>query len=332
MVWYVTIVHLVLSILLFYFVNWMGKGASPLGYMQMSVVVKEDTAPLFNYLFKVLAPVVYIILLTALFQKCGLDEFTKGIYLIVVEYWIFRLLYVILLGHIRLLDWWTQIFYWISSIGLAIWFQSMVNKVDTILPDPKNLIEELWILIIAFLYSIINKKKFAEEASENRKKQYIIHKYNRLKSKFGGVVCKYCNNEFAEALLFSIMINENFNRPKAARCLERVLFAKSSKRHSYGIMQVMSDRVLTDEESIELAAKKINDSMGGYIATAQVSYDNRIWTFDIIDFVAKDYNNGDQYGTEIQSIFNVLKDVFYPVVENSYSLDDDFVKKYRNNL
>ena len=120
--WYIVIIHILLALILFFIVNWLGKRAEPMGYVKMSVVIQEDTAPLFNYLFKVLAPVVYIILLTAVFQKAGLNQLTSKIFFIVIDYWLIRLLAVILLGHIRLINWITQIVYWVSSIALAIWF------------------------------------------------------------------------------------------------------------------------------------------------------------------------------------------------------------------
>ncbi len=52
--WNIATTHFILALLLFFFVNWLGKRAEPMGYIQMSVVIQEDTAPLFNYLFKVL--------------------------------------------------------------------------------------------------------------------------------------------------------------------------------------------------------------------------------------------------------------------------------------
>ena len=112
--WYIALAHIILALILFFIVNWLGKRAEPMGYVQMSVVIQEDTAPLFNYLFKVLAPVVYIILLTAIFQTIGLNQLTNKIYWIVIDYWIIRISAVILLGHIRLVNWLTHIIYWVS--------------------------------------------------------------------------------------------------------------------------------------------------------------------------------------------------------------------------
>ena len=71
MIWYIVLLHIALSVLLFFIVNWLGARSSVLGYMQMSIGMKEDTSPMFNYLFKVLAPVVYIVLIAALSSIWG---------------------------------------------------------------------------------------------------------------------------------------------------------------------------------------------------------------------------------------------------------------------
>jgi hypothetical protein len=59
--WFVSKIHFILSVLLFFIVNSIGARAISVGYMQMNIVIQEDTAPAFNFLFKVLAPVVFII-------------------------------------------------------------------------------------------------------------------------------------------------------------------------------------------------------------------------------------------------------------------------------
>ena len=62
-----------------------------------------------------------------------------------------------------------------------------------------------------------------------------------------------------KALIYSIMIYENFNRSRFARAIERIVFRHSSKLHTYGIMQVQSNKVLTDEQSIVLAVNKMKE-------------------------------------------------------------------------
>ena len=48
MIWYVLILHILLAILLFFIVNWLGAHSSPMGYMQLSLGMQDDTSPAFN--------------------------------------------------------------------------------------------------------------------------------------------------------------------------------------------------------------------------------------------------------------------------------------------
>ncbi len=231
----IVLIHFVLAVILFYLVNWIGAKSKPLnfGYVQMSVGIQDDTAPMFNYLFKVLAPVVYLILLAALFQATGLEELNNKVYWIVIDYWVFRLLYITVKGQIRLTNWPLQLFYWISSIGLAIWVYSILDSIGTILPDPKNLLEELWILIIIFIYSIFNKLEYSRAGAQRRIKNYTGNKYQEFKSKFGSIVdSSFELNEF-RVLVYSVMIYEDFNRPRLARWIERIVFRKCRKPHTF---------------------------------------------------------------------------------------------------
>ena len=312
MTWYVIITHFVLAILLFFLVNWLGSRSTPLGYMQLSIGMQDDTAPAFNYLFKVLAPVVFIILLAALFQLINLPEFNKNIYLVVIYYWAFRLLYVILLGHASLLDWKVQVLYWISSIGLSVLAYSFIDKLDTILPSPQSLMEELWLLIILFIYSIINKLQFFRGETEQRKKNYIDRRYIELYSRFGNQVDSYFEKDLLRAITFSIMIFENYNRSGFARFLERILLKNSKKKHTYGIMQVMSDHVLTDEESVNLGMKKIEQDYKKAISEETYEGLDNFRISWIVYKVAEAYNGGDEhYSNEVSDVFSRLNEKFY---------------------
>lgn len=304
--WYVCLIHFCCAVLLFYIVNWIGKRATPLGYMQISVVMQDETAPFFNYLFKVLAPVVYIVLLAALFQALGWDILCTNIYLIVVYYWVFRLLYVIILGHSRLLNWGLQVIYWISSIGLAVWFNSIVESVSSILPSAQTLVDELWLLIILFVYSIVNKLEISRDATMARKERYLHKSFCSLRSKYGSIVNENCEKDFLKALLYSIMIYENFNRSRFARAVERTVFRHSSKLHSYGVMQVQSSKILTDEESIILSINKIMEDSKS-LFTDEYKDNDTLCDFTVVRHIAKLYNGGDvDYVKEVDEIYNFL--------------------------
>ena len=119
--WYIALTHLALAIALFFIVNWIGARAISVGYMQMDIVIQEDTSPAFNFIFKILAPVVFIVLSAVFFEAIDLMTFNKNIYFITIFYWLFRIVWVICTSRGKLINWVEQILYWTVSIGLSLW-------------------------------------------------------------------------------------------------------------------------------------------------------------------------------------------------------------------
>lgn len=307
----VVIIHIILAVLLFYIVNWIGDKAKPFdyGYVQISLTLQEDTAPLFNYLFKVLAPIVYMIIVCAIFQAIGFADGCERIYLMVIYYWLFRLLYITAKGHLALTNWPLQIFYWVSSIGLALWaYTYLIEDSKSIFPDPKELIEELWILIIVFLYSIINKIKYSRKGAESRIKNYIIKRYLKYNKAYGTIVNNNLNVDILKVLTYSIMIYENYNRPNVFRFAERTILGKTKKPHTYGIMQVMSDIPLKDEESIVNGISLIKKYASELIPDNYEEID-LIYPYSFCCDVVTNYNPGDgEYAGNVMNVFSVIYD------------------------
>lgn len=114
------------------------------------------------------------------------------------------------------------------------------------------------------------------------------------------------------------MIYEDFNRPHIARILERLVFAKSKKKHSFGIMQVQSDMPLTDEESIVRGTSIITEAVKHYSAEV----DDRTWVsyHSLISDVSSHYNGGySHYCTEVEEIFEHL--------QHNYFLEETLTKE-----
>ena len=288
----------------------------------MSVGLQDDTAPLFNYLFKVIAPIVYIILLAVLFQSLGYDCLCEHLYLVVIYYWIFRFLYITVRGQLPLLNWKVQILYWFSSIALAVWVDSMIDKVDSVLPSPQALLEQFWILIILFLYSIFNKMNFSRKGAEQRIKNYTYHKVDMFKRKFGNVIDKQFSSDFYKAVVYSIMVYEDFNRPAVARFIERMLFHCSKKPHTYGIMQVTSLKPLSDEESVVKACEKIRADVVSFLPDMPFYDENSIYLSEIANKIFSLYNPGDEeYHNQTAQVYENITARYYT------SLPDDMSRK-----
>ena len=242
---------------MFFIINWMGSKSVSIGYMQISIDMEEESSPAFNFMFKAIAPVIIMILFVALAQAMHFDSYIVHCYLIVVYYWLIRICVVMLYGRCSLTIWAVQIFYWISSIGLSIYVYKLIDEVDKILPNPASLRDEIWILIILFLYSTFNKVTFGRTGTLKRKEKYLNKTYTHLKSKYDKTISEECSNYFFIQVVYAIMIYENFNRPKIVRWIENIHFLITKKPHTLGIMQVTSSKWINDEQSIPLAINKI---------------------------------------------------------------------------
>lgn len=306
--WTMALIHMATAIFMFFVINWIGTNSVSIGYLQMSIVVEEESYPAFNFLFKAIAPVILMILFVALAQAVHFESFTSHCYLIVVYYWLFRIIVVILYGRGSLTNWATQIFYWISSIGLSIYVYKLIDKVDKILPDPESLRDEMWILIILFLYSAFNNITFGRNGSLKRKEKYLNKTYTRLKTKYDKTISKECDNYFFTQVIYAIMINENFNRPKIVRWIEYMRFGLTKRPHTLGIMQVTSSKRINDEQSISLATNKIISDCDS-ILQKYANNKKRFSLETIVGKIAGKYNKDDGYVYEVEQIFSTISDI-----------------------
>ena len=93
-----------------------------------------------------------------------------------------------------------------------------------------------------FVYSILNKVEISRDGTIKRKNKYIISRYTTFKKKYDTIIKEFFHNDFYEALTYSIMIYEDFNRPRVVRWIEYLRFWITRKPHTLGIMQVTTDK------------------------------------------------------------------------------------------
>lgn len=304
--WGVGAMHLAIAVAIFFFVNWIGEHSPVTGYVPLSLLVREDTMPAFNLAFRVLAPLVLYVLSVLVFTNWSMMEgFNTLSYMIMVDYWLVRMAFILLTGRGRLMNWWLYSVYAALSIALALGIYYVVKQVSTILPDPKDILGQLWIVIFIFLYDLGNKLTVDRTGTERRKKNYILHQFETLRKKYAHVINAAGCDMFDIAIVFSIMIYENFQRYYLARVLENGLTRIDHKKRSLGIMQFTTERYINDDESVWLAVEKIlldkkelmNEKDGDYSPSLSwIAYQ-----------IAQRYNGGDDsYADEVRQIYNIL--------------------------
>lgn len=314
--WSIAIIHFFVALISIFIVNWFGSHSISVGYMQMSIVVKEETAPAFNFIFKTLAPVVFFVFFVVAVQSASRTELVKFSYLIILYYWLIRAISIILMNRAKLLNWSIYFIYFGVSMGLSLWIYSLVEKVDKLLPNPRSLLDQMWILIIIFIYSIFNDLEISQKGSIKRKNKYINNKYHILKQNYGSIISYHCSNEFYEATTYAIMIYEDFNRPFIIRCIEYMHFFITKKPHTLGIMQVSTKKYISNKESIILGINIIKNATIEHKKENRPEFDS---PNDAVSQIAGIYNcNNEVYKSEVGEIFTTIKEK-YSKLDDNYS-------------
>jgi len=218
-------IQLTLGIILFFIINWIGKHSYSIGYMEISLFVKTEEAPALNFLIRVLTPIVYLIIVSTILYYIHLDRFVINIFLVNIYYVIFRLFFNLLTNRGRLLNWYRQFLYWTAIIIISyVTYDKLIKTKTNILPDFTTVANELWIIILIFIFQVTNNIRLSKDATIKRKQRYLKSRYYHLKGLYGDIIKDITKNEILEAVTFSIMIYEDFNRPKIARFLENIKF------------------------------------------------------------------------------------------------------------
>ena len=79
--------------------------------------------------------------------------------------------------------------------------------------------------------------------------------YAKYKNKYSSLITSKYND--INLLMYSIMIYENYHKPKLLRKLDILKYKFFPQKGYFGIMQTESKVPITDEESIELALQKM---------------------------------------------------------------------------
>jgi len=249
----VILFQILAAVILFFLINTIGRFAPvDTRYYQITSFLETDEAPAFNFSFRILTPVVFIILISTLLYQLKLDAYVKDIYWISIYYVVFRAAFNIIIDRAYLINWKKQILYaFCTVLATYLIYENLIIKKDNLLPNFSDISNELWIIILIFLYNLINNIQVSESGAEKRKLSYVKHKLNSLKKKYSMLISSKTDSIRLEQIIYAIMLHENFNRPKAFRLLEYVKSKFSKDKVSLGIMQVKSNGFINDFQSVE---------------------------------------------------------------------------------
>ena len=324
----IIIIQITISIFLFFLINIIGRYTpTDLKYFQISSFLETDEAPAFNFSFRVLTPVVFIIILSAILYYFDLDKFVIDIYFVNIFYVAFRILFNILVGRGFLVNWKKQVLYSIFIIGISYFiYQKIIITKENLLPDFSNIANELWIIILIFLYTLINNLPTSNSGAEKRKFEYIKSMYKFIEKKYSKIINPAVNgNVRLKQIIYAIIIHENFNRPKIYRLIEYLISLFTSKEKTYGIMQVRSKKIISDIKSVEIGTEIIVDNYKKLIPEFRLKIENQEGSNEY-------YNSEDYIDNELQNVlirkYNHCDDYTYDIIQLADYINEKFYNDY----
>lgn len=317
--------QILVAVILFFSINLIGKYApTDLKYFQISSFLETDEAPAFNFSFRVLTPVVFIIILSAILYHFNLDKYVVNIYYVSIFYVSFRALFNISIGRAFLVNWKKQFLYGFFIVALSyLVYQKIIVTKQNLLPDFANIANELWIIILVFLYTLINNFPASNSGAEARKFEYVKSMFGFIEKKYSKIINPVVNgNVRLKQIIYAIIIHENFNRPKVYRLIEYLSRLFTYKEKTYGIMQVRSKRAISDTQSVEIGTKIILDDFNELIREYKSKIENREdndYYYNSIAYIdnelqnllIRNYNHCDNYTYDIIQLADYINEKFY---------------------
>ena len=249
--------HIAVALTLFLIVNWLGSHSTILGYEVLTIFKEKEGDVAFNFIFRVLTPVVLIVIIAASCYATGLDGLTGNLHYSIAYYIAFRAAFNLVRGRGLLLPWAKLILQWVATLALAfLTYSQLISRKEYLFPDLNTIGNEIWLAIAAYLYVLSGHVFAGDSGAANRREKYLHARRKVFQSRFGDLLRAALPNERWQTLAMALLIVEDFNRPKIARALERACFPFGFVR-TLGVMQVKTSRPISDRESVRIGCAKL---------------------------------------------------------------------------
>jgi hypothetical protein len=225
------IVHILLALVLFRLVNWLGEHATDFGYASTTLFEEPTESLALNFLIRALAPSVYVVALGATAVASGYPELRVGVYWIAIYYYCIRAAYIFAVNMQLLVNWYR--FFRHVIVGLiAVWlaYEALILPNRSLLPDLDAAGNELWLAILAFIYAASNRVTVSDGGGARRRNAFVKARFDRAKKSFGELIDGQIADERVKLVAYSILIYEDYCRPPTVRLLERLIFWWSAPR------------------------------------------------------------------------------------------------------
>lgn len=298
----------VLAIISQHIVAWAGSILHEVGNIESNYAVftfqDDRNQPMTtNIIMNICIPnvfMVFIYMFSHAWRFCIIEQYLM---VYIISFYVYRMILICVILRRKEMY---SIGYEIGTAFVAISLAYMLNtyffaSVDNVFIGVNELKEELWFAMIVVLYQFMKQildKKVSQDnvLTKGQISKYIIRKFNVFFEKYHHMLdfnVKTCDMYI---FMFSIMIFEDYNRGPISRFFERIKVRLGTSA-TVGIMQIKSDKPLSDEESIIKFLKWIEDKL---------DEDNRYLDVMWIRDLAWEYNNDDAYARSVAYIYDCL--------------------------
>ena len=139
--------------------------------------------------------------------------------------------------------------------------QEFFNEVTSVFLTGSDLRLILWSFAIVFIYNFCKDKEIISKENKSSEKfmsvDLVLTNYARLKYKY----YDYCDLEDKQLanVIYAIMIHRNNKRSKFLRNYDYFMFRLNGKSSTLSIMQVYTNKYITDIEGIKIVIEDINE-------------------------------------------------------------------------
>lgn len=314
-IWAPFAMHVALALVLFFLVNWIGKHAIDFGYVSTSLFEEPNESVALNFFIRALSPAVFIILVSSAAVAVDQPELRLGIINVVPYYYVLRAVVVLLFNRHRLISWPRYIGHSIFGIAFAaLAYNYLILPNRSLIPDLETAGNELWLALLAFLYTVANKITLSGGPGARRRNTFVNSHYVAARARFSEQIDSKVSDELLKLVAYSVLVYEDYCRPPAIRTLERLTVWK--KRRTTGIMQVAADEALTDVESVNRGLDILLASWDKY------SSEEYVWSR--VRLSISDYNKDDDYIERVQEVMEILAKRADPSFKAAYDSIYDY--------
>jgi hypothetical protein len=163
---------------------------------------------------------------------------------------------------------------------------------------------------------------FPSSETVARKKRYLLEAYSDARAAYGQLVSSLVRDELSESLVYSVLLYEQFNRPKWIRLAERLVFPLFSR--SLGPMQVTTRVRISDWESVRLGTERLMQIYDSALIDGEEKAGAKGGHFDpvgnashrryMVYRVASGYNKDDGYLSDVQEMHEEVVALRYPAL------------------